>query len=169
MLRALQLAQAVVDAGAVAYLAPLIQHDDGKLKRQVCSCLAQIAKHSVDLAEVVVEAEIFPKILTCLGDVDTYVRKNAATCVREVAKHTPEVRGGLWLWLWVWLKLWWCCCVLFVRACVRATGWIQLAALHVDACVLSRLAVLCRSLSCRAAGEADCEQWWRGGAGGLRA
>ena len=78
VLRALQLAQAVVDAGAVAYLAPLIQHDDGKLKRQVCSCLAQIAKHSVDLAEVVVEAEIFPKILTCLGDVDTYVRKNAA-------------------------------------------------------------------------------------------
>ncbi len=29
-------------------------------------CLAQIAKHSVELAEVVVEAEIFPKILTCL-------------------------------------------------------------------------------------------------------
>ncbi len=33
---------------------------------QVCMCLAQIAKHSVELAEVVVEAEIFPKILTCL-------------------------------------------------------------------------------------------------------
>lgn len=33
-----------------------------QLKRQVCSALAQIAKHSVDLAEVVVEAEIFPKV-----------------------------------------------------------------------------------------------------------
>lgn len=57
----------------------------------MCSCLGQIAKHSVDLAEVVVEAEIFPKILTCLKDVDGYVRKHAATCVREVAKHTPEL------------------------------------------------------------------------------
>jgi len=86
-----ELAQAVVDAGAVSYLAPLIQHPDAKLKRQVCSCLAQIAKHSVDLAEVVVEAEIFPNILNCLKDNDTFVRKNAATCIREVAKHTPEL------------------------------------------------------------------------------
>lgn len=80
-----------MDAGAVAYLAPLIQSVDGNLKRQVCSALAQIAKHSVELAEVVVEAEIFPKILICLKDVDQQVRKNAATCIREVAKHTPEL------------------------------------------------------------------------------
>ena len=46
-----ELAQAVVDGGAVAYVAPLILSPDGKLKRQVCSCLAQICKHSVDLAE----------------------------------------------------------------------------------------------------------------------
>ncbi len=58
---------------------------------QVCSCLGQIAKHSVDLAEVVVEAEIFPRILHCLKDVDEYVRKNAATCVREIARHTPDL------------------------------------------------------------------------------
>jgi hypothetical protein len=43
-------------------------------RAQVCSCLGQIAKHSVDLAEVVVEAEIFPKMLTCLKDVDGCVR-----------------------------------------------------------------------------------------------
>ena len=41
-------------------------------------CLAQIAKHTVDLAEVVVEAEIFPRILNCLKDMDVQVRKNAA-------------------------------------------------------------------------------------------
>lgn len=93
-----QLAQAVVDAGAVAYLAPLIGHPDARLKRQVCSCLAQIAKHSVDLAEVVVEAEIFPKILTCLKDMDVYVRKNAATCIREVAKQTLEVSAAAHLY-----------------------------------------------------------------------
>jgi len=86
-----ELAQAVVDGGAVAYVAPLILSPDGKLKRQVCSCLAQICKHSVDLAEVVVEAEIFPPILNLLKDFDVYVRKNAATCIREVCKHTPEL------------------------------------------------------------------------------
>ena len=42
---------------------------------QVCSCLSQIAKHSVDLAEVVVEAEIFPRILHCLKDVDESAAK----------------------------------------------------------------------------------------------
>ena len=53
------------------YLAALISHPDAQLKRYVCQCLAQIAKHTVDLAEVVVEAEIFPRILNCLKDIDT--------------------------------------------------------------------------------------------------
>lgn len=81
----------VVDAGAVPHLAPLIQHPDAKLKRQLLSCLSQVSKHTVDLAEVVVEAEIFPKIFSCLKDEDKIVRKNAATCIREISKHTPEL------------------------------------------------------------------------------
>lgn len=75
-----------MDQGAVPYLAALISHPDAQLKRYVCQCLAQIAKHTVDLAEVVVEAEIFPRILNCLKDIDVQVRKNAATCIREIAK-----------------------------------------------------------------------------------
>ena len=86
-----ELAQIVVDAGAVPYLAPMIQHPDAKLKRQVCACLSQVAKHSIDLAEVVVEAEVCPKIFLCLKDQDHIVRRNAATCIREIARHTPEV------------------------------------------------------------------------------
>jgi len=35
-----ELAQNVVDNGAVPYLAALISHPDAQLKRQVCSCLA---------------------------------------------------------------------------------------------------------------------------------
>merc|ERR1711920_1111447 len=86
-----ELAQTVVDAGAVSLMGKDIGHPDAPLKRQVCSCLAQIAKHSVDLAEVVVEAEIFPRILHCLKDIDEFVRKNAATCIREIARHTPDL------------------------------------------------------------------------------
>ena len=61
-----ELAQTVVDAGAIAHLAQLTLNPDAKLKRQVFSALSQISKHSVELAEMVVEAEIFPNILTCL-------------------------------------------------------------------------------------------------------
>merc|ERR1719272_1999059 len=86
-----ELAQMVVDAGAVSLLSKDISHSDAPFKRQVCSCLALIAKHSVDLAEVVVEAEIFPRILHCLRDIDEFVRKNAATCIREIARHTPDL------------------------------------------------------------------------------
>jgi len=75
----------------VPYLAALISHPDAQLKRYVCQCLAQIAKHTVDLAEVVVEAEIFPRIFNCLKDIDVQVRKNAATCIREIAKQTTEL------------------------------------------------------------------------------
>ena len=86
-----ELAQTVVDAGAIAHLAHLTLNPDSKLKRQVFSALSQISKHSVELAEMVVEAEIFPNILTCLKDTDEYVKKNCATLIREIAKHTPEV------------------------------------------------------------------------------
>ena len=91
MLRIKQLAQSIVDAGAVSYLTSLINSKDAKLKRQVCSCLGQIAKHSVELGELVVEGEIFPSALDRLKDTDHAVRKNAAILVREVVKHTPEL------------------------------------------------------------------------------
>ena len=58
---------------------------------QVCSCLANISKHAVELAELVVEAEIFPKILYRLKDNDLLVKKYAATCIREIAKQSPDL------------------------------------------------------------------------------
>ena len=64
----------------------MIPHHDAQLKRQVCSCLANIARHNIDLAESVVEAEVFPKILYKLKDPDALVRKFAATCIREIVK-----------------------------------------------------------------------------------
>merc|ERR1712136_408410 len=82
-----ELAQTVVDAGAIAHLAQMILNPDAKLKRQVFSALSQISKHSVDLAEMVVEAEIFPAVLTCLRDPDEYVRKK----VVAVANVLPRL------------------------------------------------------------------------------
>ncbi|XP_058231963.1 sperm-associated antigen 6-like [Hemibagrus wyckioides] len=86
-----ELAQAVVDLGAVAHLAQMSLYPDAKLKRHVFSALSQISKHSVDLAEMVVEAEIFPAVLACLKDPDENVRKNVSTLIQEIVKHTPEL------------------------------------------------------------------------------
>jgi len=81
----------VAGAGAIPHLSGLIAHRDGKLKRQVCACLANISKHNVDMAEAVVEADLFPGVLPCLKDDDLFVRKNAAVLVREVVKHSEEL------------------------------------------------------------------------------
>lgn len=63
-----------------------------RLKRQVFSTLASLAKHSVDLAEMIVEAEIFPKVLVHMRHPDSNVCRTAAIVTREVCKHTLEVR-----------------------------------------------------------------------------
>lgn len=78
----IDLAQTVVDSGAVPYLAQQINHHDSQLKKQVCQTLSNIAKHSAELAETVCGAELFPKILYKLKDHDEGVRKMAASVIR---------------------------------------------------------------------------------------
>ena len=76
-------------------MTPLISHKDAQLKRQVCSCLAQIAKHTQELAEEVVNHNIFPKIFGLLKDQDVVLRKNSATCIREIAKQSSELANHI--------------------------------------------------------------------------
>lgn len=42
----MDLAQNVIDAGAVPYLTQQINHHDAQLKKQVCQTLSNIAKHT---------------------------------------------------------------------------------------------------------------------------
>jgi len=46
----MDLAQIVVDSGAVPYLNQQLNHHDAQLKKQICQTLASIAKHSPELA-----------------------------------------------------------------------------------------------------------------------
>lgn len=85
------MAQSIVDAQAVIYLVALIENKDVQLKKNVCSCLAQIAKHNQDLAFILVEHEILKKLLTCLRESDVNVKKNAATCLREIARQSVDL------------------------------------------------------------------------------
>lgn len=106
----MDLAQNIIDAGAVPHLARSLNNQDEKLKRQVLTGLSNffffdflsndensikfagsIAKHSNDLAEVVVEAEVFPSVLIHMAHACPIVCKNAATLVRDVVKHSLEL------------------------------------------------------------------------------
>lgn len=46
----MDLAQTVIDAGAVPYLTQQINHHDAQLKKQVCQTLSNIAKHTPEMA-----------------------------------------------------------------------------------------------------------------------
>ena len=69
----------------------MINSKDCKVRRQVCACLGQIAKHSVELAELVVDGDIFPRSLNLLRDKDEICARNDATLIREIVKHTSEL------------------------------------------------------------------------------
>jgi len=85
------MAQAVVDADTIHFITMYITQLDNKLQRQICSCLAHIAKHNIDLAESVVDMDILPNIFICMKSPDPYVRKNAASLICELTKHSPDV------------------------------------------------------------------------------
>jgi len=86
-----EMAQAVVDADTIHFITMYITQLDNKLQRQICSCLAHIAKHNIDLAESVVDMDILPNIFICMKSPDPYVRKNAASLVCELTKHSPDL------------------------------------------------------------------------------
>ncbi|ORY23189.1 ARM repeat-containing protein [Rhizoclosmatium globosum] len=96
----LLLAQSVVDANTIPFIAPLLGNPDAKLRRQVCSALSQISKHTVDLAETVVDGEIFPNVLNCLKDSDGYVKKNIGSIdcqfggIAAVVDYVTDARGN---------------------------------------------------------------------------
>ena len=46
----MDLAQVVIDAGAVPYLTQQINHHDAQLKKQTCQTLSNIAKHTPEMA-----------------------------------------------------------------------------------------------------------------------
>jgi len=85
------MAQAVVDADTIHFITMYITQLDNKLQRQICSCLAHIAKHNIDLAESVVDMDILPNIFICMKSPDPYVRKNASSLICELTKHSPDL------------------------------------------------------------------------------
>lgn len=107
-----ELAQAVVDAGAVPSLVLCVQEPELALKRISASALSDIAKHAPELAQVVVDAQAIPIMAPfvtstvksssasnnhehsnkdSLGLNDSKLKRQVLSCFSQVAKHTVEL------------------------------------------------------------------------------
>ena len=87
-----EMAQAVVDAGAVAYLAPLILSPDAKLRGK-CARLGQVAKPR-SISRRLSSRRSLPEHPHVLQDVDGFVRKHAARRSARFASTRPSSRSS---------------------------------------------------------------------------
>lgn len=94
-----ELAQSVVDAGAVPLLVLCVQEPEIALKRIAASALSDIAKHTPELAQSVVDAQtisiIAPFIAHRSGAKkiagDTKLQRQVLSCLSQIAKHTVDL------------------------------------------------------------------------------
>jgi Armadillo/beta-catenin-like repeat len=72
-----ELAQAVVDAGAVPLLVLCVQEPELSLKRIAASALSDIAKHSPELAQAVVDAGAVAYLAPLVTNQDPKLKRQA--------------------------------------------------------------------------------------------
>jgi predicted ribosome-associated RNA-binding protein Tma20 len=75
--RTQELAQAVVDAGAVPLLVLCVQEPELSLKRTAASALSDIAKHSPELAQAVVDAGAVAYLAPLVTNQDPKLKRQA--------------------------------------------------------------------------------------------
>lgn len=86
-----QLAQAVIDSGALDALVVCLEEFDPGVKEAAAWSLGYIAGHSADLAQQVVDAGAVPLLVLCVQEPELSLKRIAASALSDVAKHTPEL------------------------------------------------------------------------------
>lgn len=86
-----ELAQSVVDAGAVGLLVLCVQEPELTLKRIAASALADIAKHTSELAQSVVDAGAVPYLAALISHPDAQLKKQVCGCLAQIAKHGVDL------------------------------------------------------------------------------
>lgn len=86
-----ELAQHVVDAGAVPPLVLCVQEPELSLKRIAASTLAEICKHSPDLAQVVVDQGAVPCLSALVQHPDAKLKRQVCSCLAQIAKHSVDL------------------------------------------------------------------------------
>ena len=86
-----ELAQTVVDAGAVPLLVLCFQEPEITLKRISASALSDICKHSPELAQTVVDAGAVALIAKDISHVDAPLKRQVCSCLSQIAKHSVDL------------------------------------------------------------------------------
>jgi len=86
-----QLAQAVIDSGALDALVVCLEEFDPGVKEAAAWSLGYVAGHSADLAQQVVDAGAVPLLVLCVQEPELSLKRIAASALSDVAKHTPEL------------------------------------------------------------------------------
>ncbi|CAJ1442488.1 unnamed protein product, partial [Effrenium voratum] len=86
-----ELAQSVVDAGAVPLLVLAFQEPDLTLKRISASALSDVAKHSPELAQLVVDAGATSLMVKEVSNSDAPLKRQVCSCLAQIAKHSVDL------------------------------------------------------------------------------
>lgn len=86
-----ELAQAVVDAGALEALVLCLEEFDPSVKEAAAWALGYIASHTADLAQAVVDAGAVPLLVLCIQEPEISLKRITASALNDISKHTPEL------------------------------------------------------------------------------
>ena len=86
-----ELAQAVVDSGALEALVMCLEEFDPSVKESAAWALGYIASHTADLAQAVVDAGSVPLLVLCIQEPEITLKRITASALNDIAKHSPEL------------------------------------------------------------------------------
>ncbi|KAJ7363134.1 Sperm-associated antigen 6 [Desmophyllum pertusum] len=86
-----QLAQAVVDCGALDALVICLEEFDPGVKEAAAWALGYIARHNAELSQAVVDAGAVPLLVLCIQEPEMPLKRIAASALSDICKHSPEL------------------------------------------------------------------------------
>merc|ERR1711966_610180 len=86
-----QLAQAVVDSGALDALVTCLEEFDPSVKEAAAWALGYIARHTKELAQTVVDAGAVPLAVLCFQEPELTLKRISASALSDICKHSPEL------------------------------------------------------------------------------
>ncbi|XP_062520377.1 sperm-associated antigen 6-like isoform X2 [Corticium candelabrum] len=86
-----QLAQAVVDSGALDALVVCLEEFDPGVKEAAAWALGYIARHNGELSQAVVDAGAVPLLVLCIQEPEMSLKRISASALSDISKHLPEL------------------------------------------------------------------------------
>ena len=85
-----ELAQAVVDSGALSALVACLSEFEPSVKESAAWALGYVSQHNQQLAQHVIDAGAVAPLVLCLQEPELSLKRIAASTLGEMAKHSPE-------------------------------------------------------------------------------